>query len=185
MQLRHGPPPLRPTPHDATLFLSRRRFDVCRRAVADAQGARRTARTKRPFPAAAHVAPRPNGLTWLTVCVENAQNLLANSKALDGGPALYYIDAAAAGSADADKWVVFLQGGSICQHHSDVSRQPAGSRHQVDLAAPPSLPGRSAVPTLLCSPPHPPSDPRFAAACARSASAGSSAASAPPRRGRI
>ena len=88
------------------------------------------------------------------------QVLLTNSKALDGGPALYYVDAAAVTSRDSDKWVVFvspntrsssahiisldraapgpptqltrhlcaaqLEGGGICQHHSDCYSRKAG-----------------------------------------------------------
>jgi hypothetical protein len=52
--------------------------------------------------------------------------LLPTSKALDGGPALYYIDTAAAGSSDADRWIVFLEGGGICQHQSDCYSRKAG-----------------------------------------------------------
>ena len=55
------------------------------------------------------------------------KRLLSNSKALDGGPALYYIQPAVAESPNSDKWVVFLEGGGVCQHHADCYGRKFGS----------------------------------------------------------
>ena len=72
-----------------------------------------------------------------------AQRLLSNSKALDGGPALYFIDPAADDSPNADRWVVFLEGGGICQHHSDCWTRKAGSLGTADKWDDEWSPGRS------------------------------------------
>ena len=51
--------------------------------------------------------------------------LLQNSKALDGSPALYYLQTADPVSPNADKWVVFLEGGGICQAQGDCHSRKA------------------------------------------------------------
>ena len=48
------------------------------------------------------------------------------ARCLDGSPAGYYVKRAPAESPNADKWVVFLEGGGLCVEPFDCKSRKAG-----------------------------------------------------------